>query len=103
MLTRRQVTSQYAAAPGGRAAPPLHVAMPPHQQPEPSDRAVMYGPGGGLMGGAVILTAGGRTGMARGRTGYGYLGMDPSDPSTWPRPFVPTSGMISYLNFGALA
>jgi hypothetical protein len=54
------------------------------------------------MGGAVTLTAGGPTGMRRGRTGYGYLGMDPSDPSTWPRPFVPSTGMISYLNFGAL-
>jgi hypothetical protein len=104
MLTRRQVTSQYAKAPGDRAAPPLHVAMSPHQRPAPQgDRARLYGTGGGLMGGAVILTAGGRTGMRRGRTGYGYLGMDPSDPSTWPRPFVPTTGMISYLNFGALA
>jgi hypothetical protein len=101
MLTRRQVTSQYATAPGDRAAPPLHVAMPPHQRPAPTSRAQLYG-AGGLMGGAVTLTAGGPTGMRRGRTGYGYLGMDPSDPSTWPRPFVPSTGMISYLNFGAL-
>jgi hypothetical protein len=53
------------------------------------------------MGGAVTLTARGLVGQSRGNTGYGYLGMDPSDPLTWPRPFVPTAGMISYLNFGA--
>lgn len=102
MLTRQQVTGQYAHAPGDCAPPPLHVAAWPHQRPPAGDRAGLYGTGG-LMGGAVILTAGGPTGMRRGRTGYGYLGMDPSDPSTWPRPFVPTCGMIGYLNFGALA
>jgi hypothetical protein len=69
---------------------------------EPSGLARMYGPGGGLQGGAVTLETRGWTGMRLGNTGYGYLGMDPSDPSTWPRPFVPTAGMISYLNFGAL-
>lgn len=102
MLTRRQVTSQYATIPGHQAPPPQHFAAPARTWPAPTDRARLYG-AGGLMGGAVTLAAAGPTGMARGRTGYGYLGMDPSDPSTWPRPFVPTCGMISYLNIGALA
>lgn len=28
-----------------------------------------------------------------------YMGMDPSDPLTWTRPYRPEPGMISYLNF----
>jgi hypothetical protein len=52
------------------------------------------------MGGAVSLNTRGWVGMRAGNTGYGYLGMDPSDSTTWPRPFNPTGGMISYLNFG---
>lgn len=97
MLTRRTVAPQYQHAPG--APPPLHVAMHPHQKPAPPDRNRLYG-AGGLMGGAVTLTARGLVGQSRGNTGYGYLGMDPSDPMTWPRPFVPTAGMISFLNYG---
>lgn len=100
MLTRRNVAHQYGQAAGAQA-PPFHCAMRAYQLPAPSGRARLYGPGGGLMGGgAVILTSRGATGMKRGNTGYGYLGMDPSDPTTWPRPFAPSSGMISYLNFG---
>lgn len=97
MLTRRTLAPQYQHAPG--APPPLHVAMHPHQRPAPLPRAALYG-AGGLMGGAVNLTARGLAGQSRGDTGYGYLGMDPSDPATWPRPFNPQPGMIGYLNFG---
>jgi hypothetical protein len=86
MLTRGHVLHQ----PGHQ-----HVIPPAPEFP----RARLYG-AGGLLGGAVTLTARGLVGQSRGNTGYGYLGMDPSDPMTWPRPFVPTSGMISYLNYG---
>jgi len=97
MLTRGQVTSQYDHKPG--AAPPHHAAGHAHQEAPSMSRAQMYG-AGGLMGGAVSLAARGLVGQSRGSTGYGYLGMDPSDPGTWPRPFAPQPGMISYLNYG---
>ena len=61
--------------------------MPPHQHAPLPQR-------GGLAGGAVLL----RMPAAPRPTGYGYLGMDPSDPSSWPRPFNPSAGMISFLN-----
>jgi hypothetical protein len=102
MLTRGGVTHQYGEHWRNASPPPFHVLMPHRQYPEPASRAQLYG-AGGLMGGAVTLTARGLVGQSRGNTGYGYLGMDPSDPATWPRPFVPTAGMISYLNFGATA
>lgn len=35
--------------------------------------------------------------------GPSYKGMDPSDPLTWPRPWNPVPGMISYLNFDGAA
>jgi hypothetical protein len=98
MLTRQQVVPQYQHNPAPNA-PPHHVAVHPHQKAPVMSRAQLYG-AGGLMGGAVNLAARGLVGQSRGNTGYGYLGMDPSDPATWPRPFVPTAGMISYLNFG---
>jgi hypothetical protein len=101
MITRGRVKHQYGASAQNVSGPPFHVQMHDHQYPEPSSRAVLYG-AGGLMGGAVTLSARGMVGQQRGSTGYGYLGMDPSDPLTWPRPFVPSSGMISFLNFGAL-
>jgi hypothetical protein len=101
MFTRGRVTPQYATRARDYSPPPFHVQMHDHQYPEPSGRARLYG-SGGLMGGAVALNNRGWVGMRAGNTGYGYLGMDPSDPQTWPRPFVPSSGMISYLNFGAL-
>lgn len=101
MLTRRGVTHQYGQHPADYSPPPFHVYMHEHQYPEPSTRARLYQHGGGLLGGGVSLALRGATGMRLGGTGYGYLGMDPSDPATWPRPFVPTAGMISYLNYGA--
>lgn len=94
MFTRGHVTSAYHETPG--APPPVHVAMYYHQHAPGQSRAQLYG--GGLMGGAVTLTAGAPTGMRLGDTGYGYLGMDPSAPETWPRRFNPAPGMIGRLN-----
>lgn len=96
MLTRGHVTPAYHGIAG--APPPLHAAMYYHQHAPAQSRAEMYG-SGGLMGGAVQLTAGAPTGMRTGDTGYGYLGMDPSAPETWPRPFNPAPGMIGWLNW----
>jgi hypothetical protein len=94
MLTRRFVRHQYGEHPRNYSPPPFHALMHEHQYPEPPSRAVLYGQGG-LLGGAVTLNNAAWTGSRVGNTGYGYLGMDPSDPTTWPRPFVPTRGMIS--------
>ena len=96
MITRGQVTRQYDHAAG--AAPPHHAVGHGHQQYFHASRTQLYG-AGGLMGGAVTLGARGWTGMAYGDTGYGYLGMDPSAPSTWPRPFNVAPGMIGRLNW----
>ena len=98
MLTRRAVTHQYGHHPADYSPPPFHVYHHDHQYPEPTSRARLYGQGG-LMGGATILNTGGWIGMRRGNTGYGYLGMDPSDPATWIRPFNPAPGMIGWLNW----
>ena len=85
MITRCHTPHSYGH--GGYAAPPYHVTMHPHQHAPLPQR-------GGLAGGAVLL----RMPVAPGGTGYGYLGMDPSDPASWPRPFNPAPGMISFLN-----
>lgn len=103
MLTRRAVTHQYAALdPATQAPPPHHFILPPWQDPgRPADRPPMSrhsAGGGGLEGGAVALNTAGWVGIRRSGTGYGYLGMDPSDPQSWPRPFRPAAGMIAYLN-----
>lgn len=101
MLTRGNVWHQYQHAPG--APPPCHTAghgsLPGLFYGGQLSRPHLYGPGGGLLGGAVTLGARGPAGSARGGTGYGYLGMDPSDPASWPRPFNPAPGMISWLNW----
>ena len=101
MFTRGHVRHQYGASHRDYSPPPFHVYMHEWAYPGTPDRAQLYGRGGGLMGGAVTLSNAAWVGSRRGDTGYGYLGMDPSDPSTWPRPFVPTAGMISYLNWQA--
>jgi hypothetical protein len=96
MLTRGPVTWQYGhPGPGDYSPPPWHATMHPHQYTphHPSQGR----PPMGLEGGAVILT-GVRGGPDRGPGGLLYLGMDPSDPATWPRPFNPAPGMIGYLN-----
>jgi hypothetical protein len=100
MLTRSAVTHQYGEHYRNASPPPFHILMPDRHYPQATGRAQLYG-AGGMLGGHVTLAARGLVGQSRGNTGYGYLGMDPSDPLTWPRPFVPTAGMISYLNYGA--
>lgn len=97
MLTRGYVTQQYHGTDG--APPPVHVAMPFHQHAPGLTREQLYGYGGGLMGGAATGFASDTpSGMRIGDTGYGYLGMDPSAPQTWPRKFNPAPGMIGRLN-----
>jgi hypothetical protein len=98
MLTRGRVTHQYGEHYRNASPPPFHALMQSRHYPAAADRAQLYG-AGGITGGAVTLGARGLVGQSRGNTGYGYLGMDPSDPLTWPRPFVPTAGMISFLNY----
>ena len=34
-----------------------------------------------------------------GSTDHPYVGMDPSDPITWVRPYRPRPGMVALLNF----
>lgn len=104
-MNRKFLTHAYQTRPGGYGPPPLHMyghgSLPAAQHAGTrTDRGRLYG-SGGLLGGAVTLGARGPTGMVNGGTGYGYLGMDPSDPLTWPRPFNPAPGMISYLNWQA--
>lgn len=89
MLTRQSVGHAYDHN-AGAVPPPYHAVSRAH---------VLHGHGlhqrGGLAGGAVLLN------MPPGNwagTGYGWLGMDPSDPQTWPRPFNPAPGMIGFLN-----
>lgn len=95
MLTRQYVTANSHETPG--APPPLHAAMYYHQHAPGLSRDELYG-SGGLLGGAVTLTASGFTGMKVGNTGYGYLGLDPSAPDTWTRRFNPAPGMVGRLN-----
>lgn len=47
-------------------------------------------------GGALRITAPLPVG---GASGQPYLGMDPSAPATWVRPWNPQPGMIALLNF----
>jgi hypothetical protein len=60
------------------------------------------GRGPRLMGGAVTLLTprggpAGPVGPIAG-TDVPYMGMDPSDPTTWTRRYNPQPGMIAYLN-----
>ena len=45
-------------------------------------------------GGALVLAP-----LPVGLNGQPYLGMDPSAPVTWVRPYNPQPGMVSRLNF----
>lgn len=60
--------------------PPLHALHPVHQ-------AAMLPPRGGLAGGGGVVLLG--IPSTPGPGGYGYLGMDITDPGSWPRPFNP--------------
>jgi hypothetical protein len=100
MLTRGSVTHQYGEHHADYSPPPFHYYGHPHQYPPAMDRPQLYG-AGGLLGGAVTLTARGYVGSRMGDTGYGYLGMDPSAPETWPRPFNPSWGMMARFDWQA--
>lgn len=52
-------------------------------------------------GGALTVT--GPVAMAGLPGGQPFLGMDPSNPATWVRPYRPQPGMIGYLNFDGAA
>jgi hypothetical protein len=84
-LTRNCHAHAYGHSAG--AVPPYHGVNITHAR-----QGHALAARGGLAGGAVVLNM--PPGMW-GNTGYGYLGMDPSDPGSWPRPFVPTTGMLS--------
>jgi hypothetical protein len=45
-------------------------------------------------GGALVMAP-----LPVGLNGQPYLGMDPSAPATWVRPYNPQPGMIARLNF----
>jgi hypothetical protein len=100
MFTRGHVDHQYGdPGPADYSPPPFHATMHAHQYPAhcpPMGRAAA-GAQGGLEGGYVVLTGLPSVDLPAGR-GFRYLGMDPSDPQTWPRPFNPAPGMIAYLN-----
>lgn len=99
MLTRGTVGHQYGQTwQGDWTPPPYHAPVQPLAPPRGRPLMSRYG-GGGLAGGAVALNTAGWVGISRGNSGYGYLGMDPSDATTWPRPFNPAPGMIAYLNW----
>ncbi len=87
MMTRCGVPPAFAHDPA--LPPPLHAV-------HPADR-VRLPARGGLAGGAVVLV--GVASTPGGSSGYGYLGMDITDAGSWPRPFRPTAGMISFLNY----
>lgn len=87
MLTRGGVTHQYGF--GGYYAEPYHVVMlsdayPVDGRPDVARYAqIALNP--------AVTTA--------GAAGFGpYVGMDPSDPGTWSRPYVPQRGMFCRLH-----
>ena len=52
-----------------------------------------------LGGGAVRLARVDNVQPPQGPPGQPYMGMDPSDPQTWVRPWNPQPGMVARLNF----
>lgn len=60
---------------------------PPMCHAHPEQRYVLPHRGG-LAGGGVVVFAG-LPSTPGGSSGYGYLGMDITDPGSWPRPFNP--------------
>jgi len=78
MITRCSVFP--AAAHDPYAPPPLHAVAPEHRGQLPAR-------GGLAGGGAVVFT--GIPSTPGGSSGYGYLGMDITEPESWPRPFSP--------------
>lgn len=67
---------------------------PPMCHAHPEHRFVLPSRGGLAGGGAVVLT--GLPSTPGGSSGYGYLGMDITDPGSWPRPFNPQPSAAYY-------
>jgi hypothetical protein len=87
MLTRGAVTHQYGYA--GYYAEPYHVLMLEDAYPVAGTREVArYAQ---IPLNPLVMTSG----LAGFRP---YLGMDPSDPGTWQRPFNPQPGMFTRLH-----
>jgi hypothetical protein len=61
----------------------------------PPSHVWVTGGGGRPCGGGGAIMAPLPVGLA----GQPYLGMDPSAPTTWVRPWNPQPGMIAFLNF----
>jgi hypothetical protein len=80
MLTRRAVAHQYGA--GGYYPAPYHVAMPAAAYPDEGRPACSRSTTPPAM--LFAYYHGPRP----------YVGMDPSDPSTWSRPYNPQEGMF---------
>lgn len=80
-VMRRPVTRTY-----GRWHPHVHLC-----------------PAGGIFrsGALTLVPLGGPAGPVgpAGATDHPYAGMDPSDSSTWTRPYAPQAGMIAWLNY----
>lgn len=87
MLTRRGVTHQYGFA--GYYAEPYHVLMLSNAYPVQGRPALAryY---------QVPLNA--SVTLAGGANFKPYVGMDPSDPGTWSRPYNPSQGMFARLH-----
>jgi hypothetical protein len=95
MLTRRFVRHQYGCHQADWSAPPFHVIMHPAQYPVNELRGEMAF---SRIPAFVPLNPAGLTGVRRGiMSNYdaGYLGMDPLDPQSWPRPLNVAAGMIA--------
>lgn len=88
MLTRGGLTHQYGFA--GYYAEPYHVLMLDDAYPV-EGRTQMA-----TMWQAALNPAVTNAGTAGLR--HGYVGMDPADPGTWVRPYVPTEGMFARLH-----
>jgi hypothetical protein len=90
MLTREPLTHQYGYA--GYYAEPYHVLMLedayPASETQPRPGVARYAQ---IALNPAVMTSG----LAGFRP---YVGMDPSDPSTWQRPFNPQPGMFARLH-----
>jgi hypothetical protein len=70
-----------------------HGTFHPHVSVVPAGQLIR---GGGLR----MVQLGGPAGPVSSAAGdLAYTGMDPSDPSTYVRPYAPQAGMIDRLNF----
>ena len=88
MLTRGGLSHQYGFA--GYYAEPYHVLMLADAYPV-EGRTQMATYWQAPLNPDVMRS--GSTDLRRG-----YVGMDPADPGTWTRPYVPTEGMFGRLH-----